>query len=169
MRTTSKLNSLIGSVETALNGYDPACTGRVIDSFVNDDLSNWYIRLNRKRLWGKETSAGKHLTHHTPCTCLVVVSKLLVPFAPSYTDRLYPDPGGKAESVRLEHLPATDERLVNEDLGARMSLAQKTTNMVLALRRGTNIKARQPSMQIMIPVIGEGQRRRISTTVDSIK
>ena len=165
----SKLNSLIKNVETALNGYDPTRAGRMIDSFVNDDLSNWYVRLNRKRFWGKEMSADKRSAYQTLYTCLMTVSKLLAPFAPFYADQLYLDLGGKAESVHLESFPVADEQLVNEDLEARMDLAQKVTSMVLALRRKVNIKVRQPLMQIMIPAIDEEQKRRINAMADLIK
>lgn len=165
----SKLNSLIKNVETALNAYAPTRAGRMIDSFVNDDLSNWYVRLNRKRFWGKEMSADKRSAYQTLYTCLMTVSKLLAPFAPFYADQLYLDLGGKAESVHLEPFPVADEQLVNEDLEARMDLAQKVTSMVLALRRKVNIKVRQPLMQIMIPAIDEEQKRRINAMADLIK
>lgn len=165
----SKLNSLIKNVEIALNGYDPTRAGRMIDNFVNDDLSNWYVRLNRKRFWGKEMSADKRSAYQTLHTCLMTVSKLLAPFAPFYADQLYIDLGGKAESVHLERFPVADEQLVNEDLEARMDLAQKVTSMVLALRRKVNVKVRQPLKQIMIPAIDEEQKRRINVMADLIK
>ena len=95
----SKLNSLIKGVTTELENFDPTRAGRLIDSFVNNDLSNWYVRLNRKRFWGKEMSADKKSAYDTLYTCLMTVARLLAPFAPFYADQLYSDLGGKLESM----------------------------------------------------------------------
>ena len=165
----SKLNSLVKGVEEQLDNYDPTRAGRLIDAFVNDDLSNWYVRLNRKRFWGKEMSADKRSAYDTLYTCLMVVDKLLAPFAPFFADQLYHDLGGKLESVHLDKWPAVDAEAIDTDLEARMDMAQKITSMVLALRRKVNIKVRQPLSQIMIPAVDDEQRRHIEAVADLIK
>lgn len=164
----SCLNTLIKGVTRELDNYDPTRAGRLIDSFVNDDLSNWYVRLNRKRFWGKEMSEDKLTAYHTLYTCLKTVSKLLAPFAPFYADRLYCDLGGELESVHLDKYPVADDSLIDIDLEKRMSMAQKITSMVLALRRKVNIKVRQPLQQIMIPAIDDEQRRQIEAMKELI-
>ena len=165
----SKLNSLVKGVEEQLDNYDPTRAGRLIDAFVNDDLSNWYVRLNRKRFWGKEMSADKQSAYDTLYTCLMVVDKLLAPFAPFYADALYHDLGGKLESVHLDTWPAVDASAIDTDLEARMEMAQKITSMVLALRRKVNIKVRQPLSQIMIPAVDDEQKRHIEAVANLIK
>ncbi len=165
----SRLNSLIQGVTKQLDGYDPTRAGRLIDDFVNNDLSNWYVRLNRKRFWGKEMSHDKRMAYDTLYTCLATVARLLAPFAPFFADQLYKDLGGAKESVHLETWPKYDAAAVDDDLEARMAIAQKITSMVLALRRKVNIKVRQPLAQIMIPAIDNEQRRRIAAVADLIK
>lgn len=165
----SKLNSLIKKVTTELQNFDPTRAGRLIDSFVNDDLSNWYVRLNRKRFWGKEMSGNKRSAYDALYTCLMTVAKLLAPFAPFYSDQLYHDLGGKKESVHLDKWPVAEEANIDNDLEARMDMAQRITSMVLALRRKVNIKVRQPLSQIMIPAIDNTQRQHITAMADLIK
>ena len=165
----SKLNSLIKKVTTELQNFDPTRAGRLIDSFVNDDLSNWYVRLNRKRFWGKEMSGNKRSAYDALYTCLMTVAKLLAPFAPFYSDQLYHDLGGKKESVHLDKWPVANEANIDNDLEARMDMAQRITSMVLALRRKVNIKVRQPLAQIMIPAIDNIQRQHITAMADLIK
>jgi isoleucyl-tRNA synthetase len=157
----SCLNTLIKGVEAELDGYDPTRAGRLIDAFVNDDLSNWYVRLNRKRFWGKEMSADKLSAYQTLYTCLMTVAKLLAPFAPFYADQLYKDLGGQLDSVHLDLFPVANEAQINRDLEARMQMAQKITSMVLALRRKVNIKVRQPLQAIMIPAVDAEQKAHI--------
>ena len=164
----SSLNTLIKAVSQELDGYDPTRAGRLIDNFVNDDLSNWYVRLNRKRFWGKEMSADKLAAYNTLYTCLMTVAKLIAPFAPFFADQLYSDLGGKLESVHLDRFPQTDESRIDMDLEQRMGMAQKITSMVLALRRKVNIKVRQPLQQIMIPAIDDTQKRHIEAVKDLI-
>lgn len=164
----SCLNTLVKGVERELNNYDPTRAGRLIDAFVNDDLSNWYVRLNRKRFWGKEMSTDKRAAYETLYTCLMTVSKLLAPFAPFFADQLYHDLGGKLESVHLERFPKADEALIDSDLEERMSMAQRITSMVLALRRKVNIKVRQPLAQIMIPAVDDEQKKHIEAVEDLI-
>ena len=164
----SCLNSLIKGVDTALADYEPTRAGRLIDAFVNDDLSNWYVRLNRKRFWGKDMSDDKRSAYQTLYICLMTVAKLLAPFAPFYADQLYKDLGGELDSVHLDTFPTADETAIDEDLEARMQMAQKITSMVLALRRKVNIKVRQPLKSIMIPAVDEQQRKHIEAVKDLI-
>ena len=156
----SCLNTLVENVSKEMDDFDPTRAGRLIDQFVNDDLSNWYVRLNRKRFWGSEMSQDKQNAYDTLYTCLLTVSKLLAPFAPFYADQLYRDLGGKCTSVHLDNFPVADDSLIDADLEARMDMAQKITSMVLALRRKVNIKVRQPLQCMMIPATEE-QRRHI--------
>jgi isoleucyl-tRNA synthetase len=163
----SCLNTLVQKVTNELDGYDPTRAGRLIDTFVNDDLSNWFVRLNRKRFWGKEMSDDKRSAYDTLYTCLMTVAKLLAPFAPFYADQLYRDLGGQKDSVHLDAWPKADSALIDADLEARMEMAQKITSMVLALRRKVNIKVRQPLQSIMVPATEE-QRRHIEAVKDLI-
>ena len=165
----SCLNTLIKGVEAELENYDPTRAGRLIDAFVNDDLSNWYVRLNRKRFWGKEMSSDKLSAYQTLYTCLMTVAKLLAPFAPFYADQLYKDLGGPLDSVHLDKFPVADDSLIDQDLEARMQMAQKITSMVLALRRKVNIKVRQPLQAIMIPAVDETQQKHVEAVKDLIQ
>ena len=165
----SSLNTLIKGVDKELAGYDPTRAGRLIDAFVNDDLSNWYVRLNRKRFWGKEMSEDKLSAYQTLYTCLMTVAKLLAPFAPFYADQLYHDLGGELESVHLDKFPVADEAAIDHDLEERMAIAQKITSMVLALRRKVNIKVRQPLQQIMIPAVDATQKAHIEAVAGLLK
>ncbi|MBQ9636930.1 MAG: isoleucine--tRNA ligase [Prevotella sp.] len=157
----SRVNSLILAVTHEMDNFDPTRAGRLIDAFVNEDLSNWYVRESRKRFWGKEMDADKRSAYNTLYHCLMVVSKLLAPFAPFYADQLYKDLGGKCDSVHLDQFPVADEALIDRDLEARMEMAQKITSMVLALRRKVNIKVRQPLQEIMIPATDDDQKKHI--------
>ena len=154
----SCLNTLIKKVKDEMDNFDPTRAGRFIDAFVNDDLSNWYVRLNRKRFWGKEMDADKRSAYDTLYTCLMTVAKLIAPFAPFYADQLYRDLGGQKDSVHLDFFPVADEALIDTNLEARMEMAQKITSMVLALRRKVNIKVRQPLQCIMIPATDEQKK-----------
>ncbi len=169
----SELNSLIKSVDASLAEYEPTKAGRMIDEFVNDDLSNWYVRLNRKRFWGKEMDKDKLSAYQTLYTCLETIAKLLAPFSPFYSDQLFRDledvtKRDNAESVHLTNFPVADDCLIDKDLEARMEMAQKITSMVLALRRKVNIKVRQPLQSVMIPAIDEIQKRHIEAIKDLV-
>lgn len=169
----SELNSLIKSVDASLAEYEPTKAGRMIDEFVNDDLSNWYVRLNRKRFWGKEMDKDKLSAYQTLYTCLETIAKLLAPFSPFYSDQLFRDledvtKRDNAESVHLTNFPVADNSLIDKDLEARMEMAQKITSMVLALRRKVNIKVRQPLQSVMIPAIDEIQKRHIEAIKDLV-
>ena len=169
----SLLNSLIKDVDACYNDYEPTKAGRLITDFVNDNLSNWYVRLNRKRFWGSSMSADKLSAYQTLYTCLETVAKLMAPIAPFYADRLYMDlisvtGRDNVVSVHLANFPVADESLINTELEARMQRAQDVTSMVLALRRRVNIKVRQPLQCIMIPVVDEDQKRHIEAVKDLI-
>ena len=164
----SSLNTLVKRVDEALSEFEPTRAGRYIDNFVNDDLSNWYVRLNRKRFWGKEMSQDKLSAYQTLYTCLMTVAKLLAPFSPFYSDELYRDLGGEKDSVHLDLFPTADESIIDSDLEARMEMAQKITSMVLALRRKVNIKVRQPLQSIMIPAASDEQKLHIEAVKDLI-
>ena len=169
----SVLNTLIKGVREEMENYDPTRAGRLIDEFVCDDLSNWYVRLNRKRFWGKEMSKDKLSAYQTLYTCLETVAKLLAPFAPFFADRLYMDlvsVTGRDTvcSVHLSKFPVADESLIDSDLEERMAIAGKITSMVLALRRKVNIKVRQPLQAIMIPAIDDAQKQHIEAVKDLV-
>jgi isoleucyl-tRNA synthetase len=154
----SLLNSLIIEVEKALDDYEPTRAGRAINDFVTDNLSNWYVRLNRKRFWGGGMTEDKLSAYQTLYKCLKTVAQLIAPIAPFYADRLYADLTGSDKSVHLTLFPAADASAINPALEKQMQLAQTITSMVLALRRKVNIKVRQPLSTIMVPVIDEQQR-----------
>ena len=164
----SSLNSLIKGVDESLADFEPTKAGRLIDTFVNDYLSNWYVRLNRKRFWGKDMSKDKLSAYQTLYSCLETVSRLLAPFAPFYADELYRDLTGSETSVHLAYFPVCQENVIDNDLEARMEMAQKITSMVLALRRKVNIKVRQPLQKIMIPAVDEEQQKHIEAVKDLI-
>lgn len=163
---SSVLNTLVKDVDTCYHDYEPTKAGRHLSDFVNDDLSNWYVRLNRKRFWGGGMTQDKLSAFQTLYTCLETVAKLMAPIAPFYADRLYSDliaatGRDSAVSVHLARFPVCKEEMADKELEARMRVAQEVTSMVLALRRKVNIKVRQPLQCIMIPVADEEQRARI--------
>ena len=169
----SVLHTLIKGVDREMQNYDPTRAGRLIENFINDDLSNWYVRLNRKRFWGKEMSQDKLSAYQTLYICLETVAKLLAPFAPFYADQLYLDlikATGRDNvcSVHLAKFPEADESMIDKDLEERMAMAQKITSMVLALRRKVNIKVRQPLQAIMVPAIDDAQRNHIEAVKELI-
>ncbi|MGV8962708.1 MAG: isoleucine--tRNA ligase [Candidatus Saccharimonadaceae bacterium] len=162
----SLLNSLVKQVDEDFTNYEPTRAGRAIASFVNDNLSNWYVRLNRKRFWGGGMTDDKLSAYQTLYQCLITVSKLMAPIAPFYADKLYLDLISVTgvedfESVHLSDFPTYDEAVIDKTLEEQMYLAQTTTSIVLALRRKVSIKVRQPLSQIMIPVADEKQKQHI--------
>ena len=162
----SVLNTLIKEVDTCYNEYEPTKAGRLISDFVNDNLSNWFVRLNRKRFWGGEFTQDKLSAYQTLYTCLEKVALLMAPIAPFYADKLYHDliavtGRDKVSSVHLATFPVVDESVINKELEAQMQMAQDITSMVLALRRKVNIKVRQPLQSIMIPVMTSEQKAHI--------
>ncbi len=165
----SLLNSLVRTVDEALSDYEPTKAARAINDFVNDNLSNWYVRLNRKRFWGGGMNQDKLAAYQTLFQCLLTVAKLIAPFSPFYSDMLYRDLTagieGAAPSVHVASFPEVDTTAIDSSLEKRMATAQIITSMVLALRRKVNIKVRQPLQSLMIPVLDESQRE----TVESMK
>ncbi len=164
----SLLNSLTAEVTARLEDYDPTPAARAIAAFVDENLSNWYVRLNRKRFWGGGLTQDKLAAYQTLFTCLETVSRLIAPFAPFFADRLFGDLCGgtsandrAAFSVHLTSFPKSDPSLVDPALEAMMSLAQQATSMTLALRRKVNIKVRQPLSRIVIPVLDPATARHI--------
>lgn len=165
----SLLNTLIKEVTAALDDYEPTRAARQINDFVNDNLSNWYVRLNRKRFWGGGLDSDKLAAYQTLLTCLETVARLMAPFAPFFADRLYRDltaPALEAEakpvvSVHLTDFPKADESVIDSSLEERMHLAQTVCSLVLSLRRKVNIKVRQPLQAIMIPVSSESRRSQL--------
>ena len=162
----SCLNSLVQGVQQEMDGYDPTRAGRLIDAFVDEDLSNWYVRLNKKRFWGKEMDNDKLAAYQTLYECLMTVAKLLAPFAPFFADQLYKDLGGALDSVHLDKFPEFNAALVNKDLEERMDIAQRITTVVLSLRKKEGIAVKQPLQTLMIPPVDNAQREAIETVKD---
>ena len=162
----SLLNSLVKDVDGFYDTYEPTRAGRAISDFVNDNLSNWYVRLNRRRFWGGGMTTDKLSAYQTLYICLETVAKLMAPIAPFYADQLFTDliavtGRDKSESVHLADFPVCNEAWVDKDLEERMQLAQSISSMVLALRRKVNIKVRQPLQAIMAPVADAHQQAAI--------
>ncbi|MFV0365864.1 MAG: isoleucine--tRNA ligase [Mangrovibacterium sp.] len=154
----SLLNTLVKEVSESLESYEPTRAGRAISDFVNENLSNWFVRLSRKRYWGGEYNTDKISAYQTLYTCLVTVAKLSAPMAPFYADLLFNDLNnitGKEEkqSVHLAEFPVADEKLIDKALEERMNIAQRASSMVLSLRRKEKLKVRQPLAKIMVPVL----------------
>ena len=163
----SLLNTLVKDVDEALNDYEPTKAARAINDFVNDNLSNWYVRLNRKRFWGGEMNEDKLSAYQTLYTCLETIAKLIAPISPFYADKLYQDLAG-AGSVHLALFPDVNEKAIDKALENRMNIAQVITSMVLSLRRKVNIKVRQPLSTLMIPVMDDAQREAIESMSELI-
>lgn len=167
----SLLNTLVKDVTADLDDYEPTKAARAISAFVGDNLSNWYVRLNRKRFWGGTMNADKLAAYQTLYTCLKTVALLMAPFAPFYADRLYNDLtalGGEYNSVHLALFPTADEAAIDPALERRMALAQIITSNVLALRRKVNIKVRQPLAVLMIPAVDREQMDAIEAIKDLV-
>ena len=158
----SLLNTLIKDVKASYEDFDVTSAGRMIQDFVCDHLSNWYVRLNRKRFWGSADNEDKLAAYQTLYEVLKTISILAAPIAPFYMDQLYKDlvPGGE-ESVHYVLMPDYDESVIDKDLEERMALAQRASSMVLALRRKVNIKVRQPLSKLVIPVISDKVREQL--------
>ena len=177
----SRLNSLIKEVTAAYEAYEPTKAGRAISDFVQDDLSNWYVRLNRKRFWGGEMDADKQAAYYTLYTCLKTVAQLMAPNAPFYADRLYRDltdeTSGVPEnargvlgcSVHLSTWPVADEAMINLELERSMSLAQQATSMILSLRKRAEKNVRQPLQKAVIPAPDQETLEALLRVEDLIK
>ena len=164
----SKLNSLVQQVATAYDEYEPTRATRLIMDFTIDDLSNWYVRLNRKRFWQGEYGKDKQAAYQTLYTCLLTIAKLSAPAAPFYTERLYRDLNGitqkeSSESVHLADFPKIDETAVDKELEARMQMAQTASSLVHSLRKQHTIKVRQPLSKILVPVLSGKFKERVQS------
>ena len=169
----SLLNSLIREVGKCYSDYDLTRAGRAIQDFVTENLSNWYVRLNRKRYWGGEYDKDKLAAYQTLYVCLETVCRLAAPIAPFYMDRLFIDLNGitgrhKEDSVHLVLFPEYDRALIDKELEERMDIAQKISSMILGLRRKVGIKVRQPLARIMVPVTERSFRDKFEAVKDLI-
>ncbi|MEQ8576277.1 MAG: class I tRNA ligase family protein, partial [Fulvivirga sp.] len=170
----SKLNSLIAKVDQAYEDYEPTKAARLIQDFTIDDLSNWYVRLNRKRFWRGEYNDDKRSAYQTLYNCLVTIAKLSSPIAPFYMDRLYQDLNAVSnlepfESVHLTSYPLSDRSYINEDLETRMALAQDISSLVHSLRKKHLIKVRQPLSKILVPVLNAQFKSHVTAVEELIK
>ena len=172
----SKLNSLVQSVTDALEDYDPTKASRSIENFVDEHLSNWFVRLSRRRFWKGEMNTEKQAAYDTLFTCLDTLSRLSSPFAPFFADWLYRSLNHSQiganrvkESVHLSQWPEVASEHINTQLEAQMSRAQQVCSLVLSLRKKENIKVRQPLNKILIPVLTDAMREEISHVSDIIK
>jgi len=169
----SLLNSLVKEVVSCYNDYDLTRAGRAIQDFVTENLSNWYVRLNRKRYWGGEYDKDKLAAYQTLYVCLETVSQLAAPISPFYMDRLFSDLNdvtgrNKENSVHLALFPQYDQKLIDKALEERMDIAQKVSSMILGLRRKVSIKVRQPLARIMIPVPDKFFREKFEAIKDLV-
>jgi isoleucyl-tRNA synthetase len=170
----SKLNTLVKNVDAAYADYEPTKVGRLIQEFVVDHLSNWHIRLSRKRFWRGDYGIDKISAYQTVYTCLETIARISAPLAPFYSDRLFKDlnaVSGKdtSLSVHLTRFPVVNEGAIDSELEERMELAQKASSMILSLRKRENLRVRQPLQKVMIPVSDERQRAQILAVSDLIK
>ena len=164
----SLLNTLVSEVTTHYENYEPTRAGRAISDFVQENLSNWYVRLNRKRFWGGTMDADKLAAYQTLYECLTTVSRLMAPIAPFYADRLYRDLTG-ADSVHLASFPEVDNSREDKRLEGCMQLAQQTTSMILALRKKANKKVRQPLQKAVVPVPDATAKEELLYVADLVK
>ena len=170
----SLLNTLTHEVQDALESYEPTRAGRAIQDFVTENLSNWYVRLNRKRFWVGKMDKDKLSAYQTLYTCLETVSLLMAPIAPFYADRIFRDLNAatgrhSVESVHLATFPKYNEAMVNKRLEEQMELAQKLTSLTLALRKKADIKVRQPLSHVMIPTTVQNIKENLESVADLIK
>ena len=164
----SLLNSLTKEVTEQYENYEPTRAGRAISDFVQENLSNWYVRLNRKRFWGGTMDEDKLAAYQTLYECLVTISKLMAPISPFYADKLYRDLTG-GDSVHLADFAVANESLIDTQLELRMQLAQQATSMILALRKKANKKVRQPLQKAVIPVSDQATMEALNLVADLIK
>lgn len=170
----SKLNTLIAKVGQAYEEYEPTKAARLIQDFTIDDLSNWYVRLNRKRFWRGEYNEDKRSAYQTLYTCLLNIAKLSSPIAPFYMDKLYQDLNAvtgleKAESIHLTDFPTSNSSIIDEELEDKMDLAQNISSLVHSLRKKHMIKVRQPLSKILVPVLNEEFKDHVSAVDELIK
>ncbi|MFT6027866.1 MAG: isoleucyl-tRNA synthetase [Bacteroidia bacterium] len=164
----SKLNSLIAEVDEHYMEFEPKKAGRAIQEFVNENLSNWYVRLCRRRFWKGEPSPDKSAAYQTLYTCLETVAKLMSPIAPFYADKLFLDLNtvtgrDKSESVHLSDMPESNQGAIDIDLEERMAIAQKATSLILSIRKKEKHRVRQPLAKVMIPILDEKFERQLKS------
>lgn len=169
----SELNTLMKAVDKAYGDYEPTRAGRLLQDFVTENLSNWYVRLCRRRFWKGDYAQDKISAYQTLFTCLVNLAKMASPIAPFFSDRLYQDLMGATdlpmeESVHLALFPISEETLIDSDLEKRMQMAQNITSMVLSLRKKEKIRVRQPLQKIMIPASDDAVKAQISAVKDLV-
>jgi len=165
----SLLNSLVKECTEHLENYEPTRAGRAIENFVGDNLSNWYVRLNRKRFWGGGMTEDKLAAYQTLYECLLTVAQLMAPIAPFFGDQLYRDLTSDSESVHLSAFPKCNDKLINKDLEECMNLAQQASSMLLALRRKAETKVRQPLAKAVIPVTNDETKRQLLYVAELVK
>ena len=164
----SSLNSLVAKVRAAYEDYDIKTAGRLMEAFVSDNLSNWYVRLNRKRFWAGEMTADKLAAYQTLYQALMDIAVLAAPIAPFYMDQLYLDLGGRLESVHYELMREPQQGYSDDELEQRMALAMQATSLVLGLRKGVQIPVRQPLQKLLVPVISDTVRARLEAVKELI-
>ncbi|MFN5885728.1 MAG: class I tRNA ligase family protein, partial [Bacteroidota bacterium] len=164
----SKLNSLIKTVADHMDNYDATPAVRAIEEFTSNHLSNWYVRLSRRRFWKGEMNDDKKAAYETLYQCLAAVAQLSSPFAPFFSDWVYKNLHGKSESVHLTNLITADEAVVDKLLEGQMDYAQKITSLVLSIRKKENLKVRQPLQKMLIPVVDAGIKDEIAHVQDLI-
>ena len=165
----SKLNSLAKLVESEMDDYEPTRAARAIQSYVIDDMSNWYVRLNRRRFWKGEMSDDKIAAYQTLSTCLETVAKLMCSFSPFYADQLYRDLNFTDKSIHLQDFPKADESLIDKDLEEQIEISQRITSLILRIRKLGNIKVRQPLSKVMIPALSDAFATNLKKVEDVIK
>jgi len=169
----SLLNSLIKEVDGYYGDYEPTKAGRAIQNFVTENLSNWYVRLNRKRYWGGEFNKDKLAAYQTLYTCLETISMLIAPIAPFYADKIFYDLNEVSkrfdvESVHHTNFPEYSNKLIDRDLEQRMEIAQKLSSMILGLRRKESLKVRQPLSKIMVPILSNKFEKQLKAVAPLI-
>lgn len=165
----SLLNTLTANVCEALDDYEPTKAVRAISEFVLDKLSNWYVRLNRKRFWGRGLDTDKLAAYQTLHTCLLTIAKLMAPVAPFFGDRLFRDLSTEAASVHLANFPTSDSSVIDSALEERMDIAQRLTSLVLSLRKKANLKVRQPLAKMLVPAVDDAAKAQIEAIADIVK
>ncbi len=169
----SQLHTLIKEVHASYENYEPTRAGRAIADFVTENLSNWFVRLSRKRYWGGDYDKDKISAYQTLHTCLVTIAKLMAPIAPFYADLIFSDLNRitgkeKKQSVHLADFPEYSEDLIDKNLEEKMALAQKASSMILALRRKEKLKVRQPLSKIMVPILEDRFKEQFDAVKDVI-
>ncbi len=164
----SLLNTLVKTVTEEFDNYEPTRAVRAISNFVIDDLSNWYVRLNRKRFWSRGLETDKIAAYQTLYTCLLTLSKLMAPVSPFFSDRLFRDLSGTASSVHLADFPKADEKLVDKKLEENMNVAQRLTTLILSLRKKANLKVRQPLAKMLVPASDEAIKATVEAVSDIV-